>query len=79
MINPMKKSKSRSYSQQLSPWCLLRIFNNRKPLIIGRFRSYNDAAGYLRTLQGLIPNVSYKIVFDLSVQRQPTSELSGKP
>ena len=75
----MKKSKSRSYSQQLSPWCWLRFFANRKPIIIGRFRSYNDAEGSLRTLQGLIPNVRYKIVFDLGVQRQSTSELSEKP
>jgi hypothetical protein len=70
----MKKSKPKSYAQKLSPWCLLRLFPNRKPIIVGRFRRYSDAEGYLKTLQGLIPNVSYKIVFDLGVQRQPTSE-----
>ncbi|MDY7020284.1 MAG: hypothetical protein SWJ54_02840 [Cyanobacteriota bacterium] len=60
----MKKSKGKRYDQQLSPWCLLRLFPSRKPIIVSRFRSYNDAEGYLQTLQGLIPNVSYKIVFD---------------
>ena len=55
----MKKSKPKSYAQQLSPWCLLRLFPNRKPILVGRFRSYNDAEGYLQTLRGLIPNVSY--------------------
>lgn len=71
----MRKHQKKSYAKQLSPWCLVRLFPNRKPIIVGRFRSYNDAEGYLQTLQGLIPNVSYKIVFDLGVKRQPTSEV----
>ncbi|MEA5519163.1 MAG: hypothetical protein WAN66_20445 [Limnoraphis robusta] len=45
----MKKSKPKSYAQKLSTWCLLRLFPNRKPIIVGRFRSYNDAEGYLKT------------------------------
>ena len=69
----MKKSKPKSYAQKLSPWCLLRLFPNQKPIIVGRFRSYNDAEGYLKSLRGLIPNASYKIIFDLGVQRQSTS------
>ncbi len=69
----MKKSKPKSYAQQLSLWCLLRLFPNQKLIIVGRFRSYNDAERYLKSLRGLIPNASYKIIFDLGVQRQSTS------
>ncbi|MBD1997797.1 hypothetical protein H6G00_14365 [Leptolyngbya sp. FACHB-541] len=53
-----------SYRDSLHPWCIIRSFPNSHTLIVARFRRRSAAEAQLRTLQRLIPTVSFCIVFD---------------
>ena len=72
-----------SYSQQLYPWCIVRLLPNNQYQIVVRYakgitlrvsRRYNDAVAYLQVLQKSRKNINYLIVFDV----QGVSEGSNK-
>ena len=72
-----------SYSQQLYPWCIVRLLPNNQHQIVVRYakgmtlrvsRRYNDAVAYLQVLQKSSRNIKYLIVFDV----QGVSERSNK-
>ena len=51
--------------QCLKPWAVARQLPNLKWLIISRYRSRSDADGYLLLLRQRVPNLQFKVVFDL--------------
>lgn len=57
-----------TYFEQLHPWCIVRPLPNLQRLIIARFRRRNDAEAHAKTLQRMIPNVTYIIVFDVETK-----------
>ncbi|NJN13632.1 MAG: hypothetical protein HC836_29655 [Richelia sp. RM2_1_2] len=54
-----------SYSQQLYPWCIVRLLSNNQHQIVVRSRRHNDAVAYLQVLQNSSKNVKYMIIFDV--------------
>ncbi|MBD0346971.1 MAG: hypothetical protein ICV63_19530 [Coleofasciculus sp. Co-bin14] len=47
------------------PWAVARLLANGKWAIIGRYRSPSDADGHLLLLRRRVPNLQFKVVFDL--------------
>ncbi len=58
--------KSRTYRNQLAPWCIIRPLPNMQRRIVARFRRRNDAECHLQVLRRLMPTVSFEIVFDVT-------------
>jgi hypothetical protein len=54
-----------TYKDSLKPWAVTRLLSNLQWVIIGRYRSRSDADGHLQLLRQRIPNVEFKVVFDL--------------
>jgi hypothetical protein len=54
-----------TYKQCLKPWAVARLLPNGKWVIIGRYYSRNDADGHLQLLRQRVPNMQFKVVFDL--------------
>jgi hypothetical protein len=55
-----------TYKQCLKPWAVARLLPNGKWAIIGRYRSPRDADGHLLLLGQRVPNIQFKVVFDLA-------------
>jgi hypothetical protein len=51
--------------QCLKPWAIARQLPSLQWVIIGRYRSCSDADGHLRLLHQRVPNMQFKVVFDL--------------
>jgi hypothetical protein len=54
-----------TYKQSLKPWAVARQLPNLQWLIIARYRSRSDADGHLVLLHQRVPNIQFKVVFDL--------------
>jgi hypothetical protein len=52
--------------QCLKPWAVARLLPHGKWVIIGRYRSCSDANGHLLLLRQRVPNMQFKVVFDLA-------------
>lgn len=55
-----------SYSEHLSPWCIVRHLPKMQHVSVARFQRRGDAEAHLRILRQMMPSTSYAIVFDLS-------------
>lgn len=53
-----------TYSQQLHPWCITRTIDDKKQIVVARFRRRDDAVAYLTVLRKSIQGVVFKITFD---------------
>jgi hypothetical protein len=51
--------------ERLKPWAVARLLPHGKSLIIGRYRRCSDANGHLLLLRQRVPNIEFKVVFDL--------------
>jgi hypothetical protein len=51
----------------LKPWAVARLLPTLKWVIIARYRSHSDANGHLLLLRHRVPNMEFKVVFDLPV------------
>ena len=49
----------------LKPWAVVRQLPHLKWVIIARYRSRSDADGHLLLLRQQVPNLRFKVVFDL--------------
>lgn len=49
----------------LKPWAITRQLPTLKWLIIARYRSRSDADGHLLLLRQRVPNMKFKVVFEL--------------
>jgi hypothetical protein len=54
-----------TYKQCLKPWVIARLLPNRKWAIIARYRSRSEADGHLQLLRRRVPNLEFKVVFEL--------------
>ncbi|HEY9820577.1 MAG TPA: hypothetical protein V6D35_07330 [Candidatus Sericytochromatia bacterium] len=49
----------------LKPWAVARLRPNLQWIIIARYRSRSDADGHILLLRQRVPNIQFKVVFDL--------------
>ena len=54
-----------TYKERLQPWAVARLLPNGQWALIGRYHSRNDADGHLQLLCQRVPNLEFKVVFDL--------------
>lgn len=66
-----------TYSQQLHPWCIIRVLptqqldnagayeNRQQSNIVARFRKRTDAVAYLQVLEHSVKNIKFLIIFDV--------------
>lgn len=54
-----------SYRERLKYWALVRLLPSHQWVVIARFRKRSDANGHLQFLQQQMPDVSFKVVFDV--------------
>ncbi len=52
-----------TYKQCLKPWAVARQLPTHKWVIIGRYRSRNDADGLLQLLRQRVPHMKFTVVF----------------
>jgi hypothetical protein len=57
-----------AYRDCLKPWAVARLLPNLQWVIIGRYHSRSDADGHLQLCRQRIPNIQFKVVFDLPRQ-----------
>jgi hypothetical protein len=55
-----------TYSKCLKPWAVTRQQSNLQWVTIARYRSRSDADGHLQLLRQRVPNLEFKVVFELS-------------
>lgn len=55
-----------TYKECLKPWAVARLFPTGKWAIIGRYANSSDADGHLQLLRQRVPNMQFKVVFDVS-------------
>ena len=54
-----------AYKDSLKPWAVVRLGENLQWTIIGRYKSRSDADGHLLLLRQRVPDIEFKVVFDL--------------
>ena len=54
-----------TYTESLKPWVVVRLLPNLQSVTVGRYRSRSDADGHLHLLRQRVPNIEFKVVFDL--------------
>jgi hypothetical protein len=54
-----------TYKKRFKPWAVARLMPNQKWVIIGRYHNCSDADGHLQLLRLRVPNIQFKVVFDL--------------
>jgi hypothetical protein len=59
-----------SYKDNLKPWAVARQGKNLQWVIIARYKSRSDADGHLLLLRQRVPDMEFKVVFDLPNQEQ---------
>jgi len=57
-----------AYRDCLKPWAVARLLPNLQWVIIGRYHNRSDADGHLQLCRQRIPNIQFKVVFDLPKQ-----------
>ncbi|AFY34457.1 hypothetical protein [Calothrix sp. PCC 7507] len=56
--------KANAYKERLNPWAITRLLPDMQRVTVARFRTRSDAEGHLQRLRQLIPDASFKVVFD---------------
>ncbi|MEJ6483802.1 hypothetical protein N0Y54_21205 [Nostoc punctiforme UO1] len=59
-----------TYSEKLSPWCVIRLLPNMQHRILARFRRRSDAEAHLQVLHRLIPGMSFTLIFNVGSGKQ---------
>ena len=59
-----------TYKQCLKPWVVARLLPTGKWAMIGRYSNSSDADGHLRLLRQRVPNMQFKVVFDVTERGQ---------
>lgn len=54
-----------TYRESLKPWAVARLLPDGKWVIIGRYHNRSDADGHLQLLRQRVPNLEFRVVFDL--------------
>nr|WP_026735502.1 hypothetical protein [Fischerella sp. PCC 9605] len=53
-----------TYSEQLHPWCIIRVLSENQHQIVARFRRQNEAAAYLQVLHNSAKTANFLLVFE---------------
>jgi hypothetical protein len=59
-----------SYKESLKPWAVVRLGKNLQWVIIARYKSRSDAEGHLLLLRQRVPDIEFKVVFDLPKRKE---------
>ena len=59
-----------TYKDSLKPWAVMRQGKNLQWIIIARYKSRSDAEGHLLLLRQRVPDLEFKVVFDLPNYRK---------
>jgi hypothetical protein len=59
-----------SYKESLKPWAVVRLGKNLQWVIIARYKSRSDAEGHLLLLRQRVPDIEFKVVFDLPDRKE---------
>ncbi|GAB4382507.1 MAG: hypothetical protein Kow00121_42880 [Elainellaceae cyanobacterium] len=54
-----------TYRERLNYWAVVRLVSGCQWIVIARFHQRSDAEGHCRFLQRQMPDVQFKVVFDL--------------
>ena len=57
-----------TYSDRLKHWTIVRLLPKMQRVVIERFRRRSDADGHLRFLQQHIPDGTFIVVFDVTIE-----------
>jgi len=57
-----------SYYNRLHPWAVIRCLPKAQTLIVARCRKRGDAEDYLKTVQRLMPDGLFELMFDLETE-----------
>lgn len=63
-----------TYKECLKPWAVARLLPTGKWAIIGRYSKNSDADGHLRLLRQRVPNMQFKVVFDVTEHGQDSGK-----
>ena len=64
-----------TYSQQLRPWCIIRLLPDNQRQIVARFRRHDDATAYLQVLHNSAHNVNFLLTFEVQgVRKSPINK-----
>ncbi|MBD2353762.1 hypothetical protein H6G41_03830 [Tolypothrix sp. FACHB-123] len=58
-----------TYIEKLNPWCIVRHFPSMQHQIVARFRRRSDAEAHSQALHRLIPNATFSIMFNPTVEQ----------
>ena len=58
------------YKDSLMPWAVVRLGENLQWVIIARYKSRSDADGHLSLLRQRVPEIEFKVVFDVLDSKQ---------
>jgi hypothetical protein len=59
-----------TYRQCLKPWAVARLLPNQQWKIIARYHSRNDAEGHFQLCRQRVPNIQFKVVFELPKRKE---------
>lgn len=60
-----------TYRDSLKPWAVARLLpNHLQWAIVNRYQTRSDADGHLHLLRLRVPNIQFKVVFDLPVSKK---------
>lgn len=54
-----------TYGERLNCWAIARLLPSQQWVIVARFHKRSDAEGHHQFLCRVLPNVPFKVVFDL--------------
>jgi hypothetical protein len=55
-----------TYRERLNCWAIARLLPNQRWIVVARFRNRSDAEGHFQFLQQKMPQIPFKVVFDLT-------------
>lgn len=64
-----------TYSQQLYPWCIIRLLPDNQRQVVARFRRHNDANAYLQVLYNSTRNAKFVLTFEVQGVRKEPNDL----
>lgn len=59
-----------SYKESLKPWAVVRLGKSLQWVTIARYKSRADAEGHLLLLKQRVPEIEFKVIFDLPERQE---------
>jgi hypothetical protein len=55
-----------TYRERLNYWAIVRLLPDQRWIVVARFRNRSDAQGHFQFLRQKLPEIPFKVVFDLT-------------